>query len=100
MSSPSILEVNVDGLVGPTHNYAGPSYGNLASMSHRGAVSNPRRAALQGLAKMKTLADLGIPQAVLPPHERPAIAAPQRAPATGATKVPATEASLPQTLAQ
>jgi succinylarginine dihydrolase len=75
MSSPSILEVNFDGLVGPTHNYAGLSYGNLASMSHRGAASNPRRAALQGLAKMKTLADLGIPQAVLPPHERPAIAA-------------------------
>jgi len=77
MPSPSTatLEVNFDGLVGPTHNYAGLSYGNLASMSHRGAVSNPRAAALQGLAKMKTLADLGIPQAVLPPHERPAVGA-------------------------
>jgi succinylarginine dihydrolase len=74
-SSAAVTEVNFDGLVGPTHNYAGLSYGNLASMSHRGAASNPRRAALQGLAKMKTLADLGIPQAVLPPHERPAIAA-------------------------
>lgn len=66
-------EVNFDGLVGPTHNYAGLSHGNVASMSHRGAVSNPREAALQGLAKMKFLADLGVPQAVLPPHERPAI---------------------------
>lgn len=66
-------EVNFDGLVGPTHNYAGLSHGNVASMSHRGAVSNPRAAALQGLAKMRLLHDLGVPQAVLPPHERPAI---------------------------
>ncbi len=68
-------EVNFDGLVGPTHNYAGLSHGNVASMAHRGATSNPRQAALQGLAKMKFLADLGVPQAVLPPHERPSIAA-------------------------
>jgi len=66
-------EVNFDGLVGPTHNYAGLSHGNIASMSHRGAASNPREAALQGLAKMKFLADLGVPQAVLPPHERPSL---------------------------
>ncbi len=70
---PTALEVNFDGLVGPTHNYAGLSLGNVASMSHRGAVSNPRAAALEGLAKMKFLADLGLPQAVLPPHARPAI---------------------------
>ncbi len=69
----SASEVNFDGLVGPTHNYAGLSHGNVASMSHRGAVSNPREAALQGLAKMKFLADLGVPQAVLPPHERPSL---------------------------
>jgi len=67
------LEMNFDGLVGPTHNYAGLSHGNVASMSHRGAVSNPRAAALQGLAKMKALADLGVPQGVFPPHERPAL---------------------------
>jgi succinylarginine dihydrolase len=67
-------EVNFDGLVGPTHNYAGLSFGNVASFTHRGSVSRPREAALQGLAKMKALADLGLPQAVLPPHERPDIA--------------------------
>jgi len=67
------LEMNFDGLVGPTHNYAGLSHGNVASMSHRGAVSNPQAAALQGLAKMKALADLGVPQGVFPPHERPAL---------------------------
>jgi succinylarginine dihydrolase len=67
-------EVNFDGLVGPTHNYAGLSFGNLASTGNKSSVSNPREAALQGLAKMKALADLGLKQAVLPPHERPDIA--------------------------
>jgi succinylarginine dihydrolase len=65
------VEVNFDGLVGPTHNYAGLSHGNLASQQSKHRVSNPRAAALEGLAKMKLLADLGVPQAVLPPHERP-----------------------------
>ena len=64
-------EVNFDGLVGPTHNYAGLSFGNIASEQHAGLSSNPRQAALQGLAKMKMLLDLGLPQAILPPHERP-----------------------------
>ena len=64
-------EVNFDGLPGPTHNYSGLAYGNIASMTHREEVSNPRAAALQGLEKMKILAGLGIKQAVLPPHERP-----------------------------
>jgi succinylarginine dihydrolase len=64
-------EVNFDGIVGPTHNYAGLAIGNLASQRNRGRVSNPKMAALQGLAKMKFLADLGVRQAVLPPHPRP-----------------------------
>ena len=51
-------EVNFDGLVGPTHNYSGLSFGNVASMDNRTTASNPRAAALQGLQKMKTLADL------------------------------------------
>ena len=68
------FEANFDALVGPTHNYAGLSYGNLASTSHRGRSSNPRQAALQGLAKMKLLADLGVPQGVLPPQDRPDLA--------------------------
>ena len=65
------LEFNFDGLIGPTHNYAGLSYGNLASTSHQSQPSNPRAAALQGLNKMKFLADLGIGQCVLPPLRRP-----------------------------
>ena len=67
------FEVNFDGLVGPTHNYAGLSWGNIASLANQAEASNPKEAALQGLAKMKLLADLGLKQAVLPPHERPAI---------------------------
>ena len=67
------LEANADGLIGPTHSYAGLSPGNLASSLNKGEASNPRAAVLQGLDKMKTLADLGLPQYVLPPHERPDI---------------------------
>ncbi|KPQ03125.1 N-succinylarginine dihydrolase [Marinobacter sp. HL-58] len=67
------VEANFDGLVGPTHNYAGLSWGNVASRSNVRSVSNPKEAALQGLAKMKRLADRGYVQGVLPPHERPHI---------------------------
>ena len=65
------IEMNFDGLVGPSHNYAGLSHGNIASSKHKGKAANPRAAALQGLAKMRRLIDLGLPQAVLPPQERP-----------------------------
>jgi len=68
-------EINFDGLVGPTHHYGGLSVDNLASDSNRNTVSNPRQAALQGLEKMKALADMGFPQAVLPPLMRPGIPA-------------------------
>ena len=68
------VEANADGLIGPTHSYAGLSPGNLASSLNKGEASNPRAAVLQGLDKMKRLADLGLPQYVLPPHERPNIA--------------------------
>jgi succinylarginine dihydrolase len=67
------IEANFDGLVGPTHNYAGLSRGNLASANNVHRVSNPRQAALEGLWKMKCLADKGYVQGILPPHERPHI---------------------------
>src|SRR5688572_17800116 len=66
-------EYNFDGLVGPTHCYGGLSAGNVASMAHGGKVSNPKEAALQGLSKMKFVADLGVRQAVLPPQQRPSL---------------------------
>lgn len=70
-SIPSVYEVNFDGLVGPTHNYAGLAPGNLASIANAYGVSNPKYAAKQGLAKMRLLHQLGIKQAFLPPHPRP-----------------------------
>ncbi len=67
------VEANFDGLVGPTHNYAGLAMGNVASAKNAEQPSDPRGAVLQGLAKMKALADLGMAQGVLPPQERPHI---------------------------
>ncbi|MHA6289124.1 N-succinylarginine dihydrolase [Maricaulis sp. CAU 1757] len=64
-------EANFDGLVGPTHNYGGLSEGNLASARNSGLVSSPRQAVTEGLKKMKRLADQGLVQGLLPPHERP-----------------------------
>lgn len=64
-------EYNFDGLIGPTHNYAGLSFGNLASAKNAGAASNPREAALQGLAKMRAAMELGLRQGFLPPQDRP-----------------------------
>src|SRR5438067_5389406 len=66
-----MVEINFDGIPGPTHNYAGLSPGNLAAEKHARTIANPREAALQGLSKARALAARGIPQAVLPPHERP-----------------------------
>ena len=74
MTTVRAFEANFDGLVGPTHNYSGLSFGNIASKNNSGAVANPRLAALQGLSKMKALADLGFKQGVLAPQERPSIA--------------------------
>ncbi|GAC1624982.1 MAG: N-succinylarginine dihydrolase [Nevskia sp.] len=74
MSLPThTVEANFDGLVGPTHNYAGLALGNVASAKNAEQPSNPREAALQGLAKMKALSAMGLAQGVLPPHERPHI---------------------------
>jgi succinylarginine dihydrolase len=67
----SAKEFNFDGLVGPSHNYAGLSFGNVASFSNVNSVSNPKEAALQGLAKMRALTQRGFAQALLPPQARP-----------------------------
>ena len=66
-------EINFDGLIGPTHNYAGLSFGNLASAKNKGAASSPRAAVLQGLAKMRANRALGLYQGFLPPQDRPAL---------------------------
>ncbi len=66
-------EVNFDGIVGPTHNYAGLSFGNVASSSHGGQSSSPRQAALQGLEKAWALTQMDLKQGIVPPQERPHI---------------------------
>jgi succinylarginine dihydrolase len=73
----SLTEINFDGIVGPSHNYAGLSLGNIASASHAGDPSYPRAAALQGVAKMRgNLARLGVQGFLLPlPRPNDALAA-------------------------
>jgi len=68
---PVAVEINFDGIPGPTHNYSGLAEGNLAAARHAQSIAHPREAALQGLDKMRALVARGYPQAVLPPHERP-----------------------------
>ncbi|MBB4859561.1 succinylarginine dihydrolase [Novosphingobium chloroacetimidivorans] len=66
-----LTEINFDGIVGPSHNYAGLSHGNLASTKNFGRVSRPRDAALQGLAKMRLNLELGLTQGWFMPQDRP-----------------------------
>lgn len=66
-----LLEINFDGIIGPTHNYAGLSPGNIASASNAGDVSEPRAAALQGIDKMRANLALGLPQGFFMPLDRP-----------------------------
>lgn len=66
-------EVNFDGLVGPTHNFAGLSPGNVASQQHAKKTSHPKVAALQGIDKMRLAVRLGLNQGVLPPPIRPSL---------------------------
>ena len=67
----TLAEINFDGIVGPSHNYAGLSLGNVASASHKGDPSYPRAAALQGLAKMRGNLARGLAQGFLLPLPRP-----------------------------
>ena len=68
----AIREINFDGIVGPSHNYAGLSLGNLAAMRNAGSVSQPRAAALQGIDKMRSNLALGLAQGIFLPQPRPA----------------------------
>jgi succinylarginine dihydrolase len=67
----SLVEINFDGIVGPSHNFAGLSLGNLAATANAGKVAHPREAALQGLAKMCVNLDLGLRQGIFLPLDRP-----------------------------
>jgi succinylarginine dihydrolase len=67
----TMVEINFDGIIGPSHNYAGLSLGNLASAKNAGGASSPRAAALQGVAKMRANLDLGLTQGFFMPQDRP-----------------------------
>lgn len=67
----SLVEINFDGIVGPSHNYAGLSLGNLAATANAGEASYPRAAALQGIDKMRANMALGLAQGFLLPLPRP-----------------------------
>jgi succinylarginine dihydrolase len=67
----AVVEINFDGLIGPSHNYAGLSLGNLASAKNAGGVSQPRAAALQGIEKMRANIRLGLTQGLFMPNDRP-----------------------------
>ncbi len=67
----ALVEINFDGIVGPSHNYAGLSPGNLAATASAGNSAFPREAALQGVEKMRHNLRLGLAQGILPPHRRP-----------------------------
>ncbi len=67
----ALVEINFDGIIGPSHNYSGLSLGNLASAANRGLIAWPRAAALQGIDKMRRNLGLGLAQGILLPHHRP-----------------------------
>ena len=67
----SLVEINFDGIIGPSHNYAGLSPGNIASANNAGAISQPRAAALQGIEKMRANLRLGLAQGYFMPLDRP-----------------------------
>jgi len=71
MRASNSVEVNFDGLIGPTHNYGGLSHGNVASKSNALKIAYPKQAALQGLQKMQFMCGLGLTQGILLPQQRP-----------------------------
>jgi succinylarginine dihydrolase len=67
----ALVEINFDGIIGPSHNYSGLSFGNLAATANSGQIARPRAAALQGIEKMRRNLALGLTQGLLPPQRRP-----------------------------
>ena len=67
----ALVEINFDGIIGPSHNYAGLSLGNLASSNNAGAPAYPKAAALQGIEKMRANLRLGLAQGFFMPLDRP-----------------------------
>ncbi|CAN5378845.1 N-succinylarginine dihydrolase [soil metagenome] len=66
-----LTEINFDGLIGPSHNFAGLSPGNIAATANAGRLAHPRAAALEGIAKMRANLALGLVQGIFVPLARP-----------------------------
>ena len=67
----TLVEINIDGLVGASHHFGGLGVGNIASREHQNQESHPRQAALEGLQKAWLLKSLGVQQFVFLPPPRP-----------------------------
>lgn len=95
-------EINFDGLIGPTHNYGGLSHGNIASANNALRISQPKKAALQGLEKMQYLRSFGVQQGVLLPQQRPHLPTLRALGFSGSDKsiIEAASNSAPELLAQ
>lgn len=63
--------VFLDALVGPSHHFGGIAFGNKASLAHQHQASNPRKAALESLEKMRLVYECGAKQLIIPPQVRP-----------------------------
>ncbi|EWH12362.1 succinylarginine dihydrolase [Catenovulum agarivorans DS-2] len=64
-------EVNFDGQIAPSHEFAGLSEGNIASTQHKGLSANYHKALKQWQAKVELITSLGIKQYKLPLLQRP-----------------------------
>lgn len=73
MDNMGAKEWQFDGLVGPTHNYSGLSFGNIASELNKNSSSNPRAAALQGIQKMRLVMRKTGAQSFFIPQYRPIV---------------------------
>lgn len=67
----ALIELQLEGLPGPTSFHGGLSAGNRASEANAGATAHPRAAAQQVLALWRVLLGLGQQLAFLPPLPRP-----------------------------
>jgi succinylarginine dihydrolase len=66
-----LIDLQLEGLPGPTCFHGGLSPGNLASQANAGALAHPRASARACIAKMRLALELGQRVALLPPLPRP-----------------------------
>lgn len=66
-----MINLQIDRLINPSHHFGGLSPGNKASENHKYKLSFPKKAAKQGLQKVKILLENSVPQILLPPAKLP-----------------------------